>query len=85
MMGFAWKVLVPTVLALILWQMVALKLPVATWLQYGLILLGNLVILYWILRTVNQHLLSEQIITKREFEPRSLIGTMQPVSSSSGD
>ncbi len=55
MMAFAWKVLVPAVLALILWQMVALKLPVATWLQYVLILLGNLVILYWILRTVNQH------------------------------
>ena len=36
MMGFAWKVLVPSVLALILWQMVVLKLPVGTWLQYVL-------------------------------------------------
>ncbi len=30
MMAFAWKVLVPMVLALILWQMIALKLPALT-------------------------------------------------------
>lgn len=84
MMGFAWKVLVPAVLVLILWQMVVLKLPVATWLQYVLLLLGNLAVLAFIIRTVDQHFVREQITTKRQFEPKSLIGTMQPVSQSGG-
>ena len=44
MMSFAWKILVPAVLVLILWQMMAMKLPVATWLQYVAILIGNLLV-----------------------------------------
>lgn len=80
MMGFAWKVLVPSVLALILWQMAAMKLPVGTWLQYILILVGNLAVLLWLGRTINQHFVREQITSKRAFEPKSLIGTMQPAT-----
>ncbi|MFN2135821.1 MAG: NADH-quinone oxidoreductase subunit NuoH [Candidatus Promineifilaceae bacterium] len=85
MMGFAWKVLIPAVLVLILWQMVALKLPVATWLQVVLVLLGNLATLAVIIRIISRHFANEQITTKRQFEPKSLIGTVQPVTSSSGD
>jgi NADH-quinone oxidoreductase subunit H len=82
MMAFAWKVLVPLVLALLLWQMIAQKLPVATWMQLVAILLGNLVALVVIGRTLAGYFRREQIRTKRAFEPKSLIGTMQPVSPS---
>jgi NADH-quinone oxidoreductase subunit H len=82
MMAFAWKVLVPGVLVLVLWQMIVLKLPVATWLQYVVILLGNLAVLAAIMRTVNRHFVNEQITTKRQFEPKSLIGTVEPVTTS---
>ncbi len=78
MMSFAWKVLVPLVLALILWQMVAQKLPVAVPIQYALVLLGNLVVIGVVLRTLDGYFKREQIRTKRSFEPTSLIGTMQP-------
>lgn len=82
MMAFAWKVLVPLVLALILWQMIAQKLPVATWMQYVAIFLGNIVALVVIARTLAGYFRREQIRTKRAFEPKSLIGTMQPASPS---
>jgi NADH-quinone oxidoreductase subunit H len=85
MMAFAWKVLVPSVLVLVLWQMVAMKLPVATWMQNVLILLGNLGVLAFIIYTIDQYFVKGRIITKRQFEPKSLIGTMRPVSSPSGD
>jgi NADH-quinone oxidoreductase subunit H len=82
MMAFAWKVLVPGVLVLVLWQMIALKLPVATWLQYLVVLLGNLAVLAVIMRTINRHFVNQQITTKRQFEPKSLIGTVEPVATS---
>lgn len=85
MMGLAWKVLVPAVLALILWQMVAMKLPVAVWLQYVLILLGNLLVIAVVVRIIDQHFVHDEISTKRQFEPKTLIGTMQPVLPPSGD
>ena len=79
MMAFAWKVLVPLMLALILWQMVAQKLPGGTWVQYAAILAGNIVIIVAVLRIMDTSLRREQSRTKRAFEPSSLIGTMQPV------
>jgi NADH-quinone oxidoreductase subunit H len=81
MMGLAWKVLVPLVLALILWQMVVLKLPGGPWLQYPLILLGNLAVIWYVARVLSQYFKSEQLRTKRAFTPRSLIGTMAPVNT----
>ncbi|MEZ4735379.1 MAG: complex I subunit 1 family protein [Caldilineaceae bacterium] len=80
MMSFAWKVLVPLVLALILWQMLAMKLFGPVWLQYVAILGGNLVVLGVVGNILGNHFKQEQVRTKRAFEPRSLIGTMQPAS-----
>lgn len=82
MLAFAWKVLVPLVLALILWAMIALKLPVATWIQYGVIFVGNVAAIVIIVNTLAGYFRREQIRTKRAFAPRSLIGTVQPVSPS---
>ncbi|MCC6454429.1 MAG: NADH-quinone oxidoreductase subunit H [Caldilineaceae bacterium] len=78
MMAFAWKVLVPLILGLILWQMVALKLPVATWIQYVLIFAGNVVGIWVVVRVLSRYFRSETLRTKRSFAPRSLIGTMRP-------
>jgi NADH-quinone oxidoreductase subunit H len=82
MMAFAWKVLVPLILALILWQMVALKLPVATWLQYVLIFAGNIVVMGVVVNILARHFRGEMVRTKRSFAPKSLIGTMQPAPDS---
>ncbi|MCL4861097.1 MAG: NADH-quinone oxidoreductase subunit H [Caldilineaceae bacterium] len=78
MMSFAWKVLVPLVLALILVQMLALKLPIGATMQYLLVLIGNLAVIGVVLQVLGRHLRSEQIRTKRAFEPKTLIGSMQP-------
>ncbi len=93
MMSFAWKVLVPLVLGLILWQMIALKLPGAViddatgevirygfW-NYAAVLVGNLVVLAIVARVLGKYLTNEKARTKRAFQPKSLIGTMQPASS----
>lgn len=80
MMSFAWKVLVPLVLSLILWQMLAMKLFGPVWMQYIAILAGNLIVLFIVGRVLTKHLASEQVRSKRAFDPKSLIGTMQPVS-----
>ncbi|HXF60755.1 MAG TPA: complex I subunit 1 family protein [Caldilineaceae bacterium] len=82
MMAFAWKVLVPLVLALIMWQMIAQKLPVPVWLQLVLIFVGNLAVIGVVLNILARHFRQEMIRTKRAFEPKSLIGTMQPVAPS---
>lgn len=78
MLSFAWKVLVPLVLALVLWQMLVLKLPIGTTLQYLLVLAGNLVVIGAVARVLGRHFAAEEVRTKRAFEPKSLIGTMQP-------
>lgn len=70
------------VLGLILWQMMALKLPAPTWVQYAAILIGNLGAIAWIVVILNRHFLNEEVRTKRAFEPASLIGTMQPAPPS---
>jgi len=78
MMAFAWKVLVPLVLALLLWQMIALKLPGGPFVQYGLIFIGNLAVIGVVLSTLGTYFEGEAIRSKRAFEPQSLIGVMQP-------
>lgn len=80
MMSFAWKVLVPLVLSLILWQMLAMKLFGPVWLQYVAILAGNLIAIAVVVNVLSNHFKQEQTRTKRSFEPKSLIGTVQPVS-----
>lgn len=80
MMAFAWKVLVPLVLGLILWQMLAMKLFGPVWLQYVAILAGNLIVIGIVANVLGNHFKQEQVRTKRAFEPKSLIGTMQPTS-----
>lgn len=78
MMAFAWKVLVPLVLGLIMWQMVIQKLPVGIFFQNVLILIGNLAVVLMVFRVLGRFFAAEEIRTKRSFEPASLIGVMQP-------
>jgi NADH-quinone oxidoreductase subunit H len=85
MMAFAWKVLIPLVLALVLWAFVVLKIPAPgtlddRWVQYPLLLLGNLIVIYIVSRVLSSYYRTEAMRTKRAFTPRSLIGTMQPAS-----
>lgn len=80
MMSFAWKVLVPLVLTLILLQMVIMKLPIPTWIAYILLLAANLGVVIAVLRIMTRHLKQETVRTKRAFTPKSLIGTMAPVN-----
>lgn len=85
MMAFAWKALVPLVLALVLWQMLVMKLPGGGWVQNPLILAGNLVVIWAVFRILGRYFKSEMVRTKRAFEPKSLLGTMQAVEPQSGD
>ena len=58
MMSFAWKVLVPLVLALILLQMIVMKLPMPSWggwIPYILILAANLVVVVVVLSILSRH------------------------------
>jgi NADH-quinone oxidoreductase subunit H len=79
MMHLAWKVLVPLVLALIVWQMIAMKLPGGPWVQYPLVLLGNLLAIGVVARVLSNYFKSQQAASKRAFEPKSLVGVMRPV------
>lgn len=85
MMQFAWKVLAPLVLTLILAQMIIMKLPLPMWLNYVLVLAANIAVVLAVLNIMGNYFKQEQVRSKRAFAPKSLIGTMQPVSSSSGD
>ena len=80
MMHLAWKVLVPLVLALIVWQMIVMKLPGGPWVEYPLLLLGNLLAIAVVARVLGNYFKTQQLATKRAFEPKSLIGAMRPVS-----
>ena len=83
MMAFAWKVLVPLVLALILLQMIVMKLPVPAWggwIPYVLVLIANLAVVAYVLSILGRYFKQEQVTTKRAFEPKSLIGTTVPVN-----
>jgi NADH-quinone oxidoreductase subunit H len=81
MMAFAWKILVPLILGLILWQMLAMKLPGGPWIQYIAVFAGNILVVAFVLRILGRYFAHEEIRTKRAFEPRSLIGVMQPAPS----
>ncbi len=85
MMQFAWKVLVPLVLTLILVQMVVMKLPLPGWINSLLVLVANIGVVIAVLNIMGRYFRREMVRTKRSFEPKSLIGTMQPVNTSSGD
>ena len=85
MMSFAWKVLVPLVLALILAQMIIMKLPTPMWLNYILVLVANIAVVVAVLNIMGNYFKREQVRSKRAFEPKSLIGTMQPARPASGD
>ncbi len=83
MMAFAWKVLVPLVLALILIQMIVMKLPMPAWggwIPYVLVLIANLAVVAYVLSILGRHFKQQQVTSKRAFEPKSLIGTTVPVS-----
>lgn len=86
MMAFAWKVLIPLVLALVLWAFIVLKLPAPgniddRWLQYPLLLLGNIVVIWIVSNVLSRYYRTEALRSKRAFTPHSLIGTMQPAES----
>lgn len=82
MMAFAWKVLVPLILVLILWQMIALKLPIPVWMQYVSIFVGNIVVLGVVVNILARHFRGEsERSNKRAFEPQTLIGTMRPAET----
>ena len=81
MMTFAWKILVPMVLALVLWQMLAMKLLGPDWMQNIAILVGNIAAIVIALSILGKYFKTEEMRTKRAFEPTSLVGTMEPVSS----
>jgi len=85
MMQFAWKVLVPLVLTLILVQMVVMKLPLPGWINSLIVLVANIGVFIAVLNILGNYFRREEMSTKRSFEPKSLIGTMQPVNTSSGD
>lgn len=85
MMQFAWKVLVPLVLTLILVQMVVMKLPLPGWINSLIVLAANIGVFIAVLNIMGNYFRREEMRTKRSFEPKSLIGTMQPVNTSSGD
>ncbi len=72
-------------LALVLWAFIVLKVPAPGTLddrlvQYPLLLIGNLVVIYIVSRVLSRYYSTESMRTKRAFAPRSLIGTMQPAT-----
>lgn len=81
MMSFAWKILVPMVLALVLWQMLAMKLLTAEWMQNIAILAGNIGVIVIVLGILGKYFKTEEMRTKRAFEPTTLVGTMEPASA----
>ncbi|MBW7884038.1 MAG: NADH-quinone oxidoreductase subunit NuoH [Caldilineaceae bacterium] len=83
MMQFAWKVLVPLVLTLILLQMIVMKLPIPSFLAYLLVLAGNVGVFITVLKVLGTYFKREEVRSKRAFEPKSLIGTMRPVNQPS--
>ena len=82
MMGFCWKVLVPATLALVLFQMIALKVPGPDFIGYALVFLFNVGVIVWLGRFLQRYFEQETVRSKRAFEPKSLIGTMVPAPTS---
>jgi len=77
MMYFAWKVLVPLMIGLIVVQAIVQKLPTPVAVQYVLIFAANIGVLAIVAAVLQKYFRQEQMRTKRSFEPTSLIGTMQ--------
>ena len=82
MMSFAWKVLVPLTIGLIVIQAIVQKLPTPVAVQYALIFVANIGVLAIVANILQKYFRSERIRTKRSFEPVSLIGTMQVTEDS---
>jgi NADH-quinone oxidoreductase subunit H len=82
MMSFAWKVLVPAMIGVIVVQAIVQKLPVPLLAQYLMIFATNIGVIAIIVSTLSGHFRAETIRSKRAFEPSSLIGTMQPAEKS---
>lgn len=80
MMSFCWKTLVPLTVGLLSWQMVVqvLDLPVVA--IHLLVLAGNVLTLVIGVAAIGRYLKQEGVRNKRHFEPKSLIGTMEPVA-----
>ncbi len=77
MMYFAWKVLVPATVGLIVVQAIVQKLPFQSPVIYALIFLANIGTIWIVVTALQKYIKSEGLRTKRSFEPASLIGTMQ--------
>ena len=77
MMYFAWKVLVPLMIGLIVVQAIVQKLPTPVAVHYILIFAANIGVLAIVAAVLQKYFRQEQMRTKRSFEPTSLIGTMQ--------
>ncbi len=77
MMYFAWKVLVPLMIGLIVVQAIVQKLPTPVVVHYVLIFVANIGVLAIVATVLQKYFRQEQMRTKRSFEPTSLIGTMQ--------
>lgn len=77
MMYFAWKVLVPLMIGLIVVQAIVQKLPTPVAVHYVLIFVANIGVLAIVAYILQKYFRQEQMRTKRSFEPTSLIGRMQ--------
>ena len=77
MMYFAWKVLVPASVALIVVQAIAQKLPFPNPIIYAIIFLANICVIWVVTTVLQRYIKSPTMGTKRSFEPTSLIGTME--------
>ena len=77
MMYFAWKVLVPLMIGLIVAQAIIQKLPTPVAIQYVLIFIANVGVMAVVTYVLQKYFREEQMRTKRSFEPTSLIGSMQ--------
>lgn len=83
MMYFAWKVLVPLMISLIVAQAIIQKLPTPVSIQYVLLFIANIGVIAIVANILHGYFRAEQIRTKRSFEPTSLIGTMQATDKGS--
>jgi len=77
MMYFAWKILVPLTVGLIVVQAIVQKLPFPAPVIYAIIFVANIGVLWLVASVLGRYIKNETIRTKRSFEPVSLIGTMQ--------
>jgi NADH-quinone oxidoreductase subunit H len=77
MMYFAWKVLVPAIVSLIIVQAIVQKLPFPDPVIYAAIFVANIGVIWVVSTALGRYVRGEGVRTKRSFEPTSLVGTMQ--------